>query len=332
MVFRKIPHKQEAFRIFEESDSLHPYSYLEYAEPIKGGHMNIQQLRYFTAVAQLQNISRAADFLHVSQSALSKQIANLESELGVTLFDRKGKKILLNHAGKRFSESCNTIIQELKTAEDDLRLLDSSADQRIRIGTEGITDDFLSCLNRFAEKYPKAEYVLNNRIEYSEHLNINDFDALICPDELRYEKLSGYPLFEEKYYFAVNARNSFAAESVFSPKLLTELPVIFMRGGAFSPEFPIRVCNALAFELNKVYFTDTRGTHHRFISQGIAAGFVPSSEADFYRSDKNIRLLHIMDSRFTRPMKICFLREKHLSELGIAFRRFVMEYYHLEEK
>ena len=141
--------------------------------------MNIQQLRYFTAVAQLQNMSRAADFLHVSQSALSKQIANLETELGVALFERRGKKILLNQAGQRFFESGNTILQELKAAEDDLRLLDSSRDQRIRIGTEGITDDFLDCLSRFAKKYPEAEFILNNRIEYAEHLNINDFDALI---------------------------------------------------------------------------------------------------------------------------------------------------------
>ncbi|MDO4733817.1 MAG: LysR family transcriptional regulator [Lachnospiraceae bacterium] len=293
--------------------------------------MNIQQLRYFTAVAQLQNMSRAADFLHVSQSALSKQIANLETELGVALFERIGKKILLNQAGQRFFESGNTILQELKAAEDDLRLLDSSRDQRIRIGTEGITDDFLDCLSRFAKKYPGAEFILNNRIEYAEHLNINDFDALICPDELRYEKLSGFPLFEEKYFFATNTKSPLSSESVFSPEMLKESPVIFMRGNAFSPEFPFRVCNTLAFQMGTVYFTDTRGTHHRFISQGIASGFVPTSESDFYRSDKNIRLLRIMDSRFTRSMKICFLREKHLSELGIEFRQFVMDYYQLEK-
>lgn len=293
--------------------------------------MNIQQLRFFTAVAQLQNMSRAADFLHVSQSALSKQISKLEAELGVPLFERKGKKIILNQAGRRFFESGNTILQELKAAEDDLRLLDSSMDQRIRIGTEGMTDDFLDCLARFAEFFPKAEYVLNNRIEYDEHLNINDFDALVCPDELRYEKLNGFPLFEEKYYFAVNVKSPLTKESVFSADMLKKLPVVFMRGDALSPEFPFQICNALAFEMDTVYFTDTRGTHHRFISKGIAAGFVPASEADFYRSDKNIRLLRIMDSRFVRPMKICFLREKHLSSLGVEFRKFVLDYYQLED-
>lgn len=291
--------------------------------------MNIQQLRYFTTVAQLQNMSRAADFLHVSQSALSKQIANLEAELGVSLFDRKGKKIILNRAGTRFFESGNTILQELNAAEDDIRLMDSSMDQRIRIGTEGITDDFLDCLLKFSERYPSAEYVLNNRIEYDEHLNINDFDALICPDELKYEKLSGYPLFEEKYFFAVNVKSPLSGESVFSAEMLEKQPVIFMRGNVLSPEFPFRICQALAFNMDTVYFTDTRGTHHRFISNGIAAGFVPASEADFYRSDKKIRLLRIMDSRFVRSMKICFLREKHLSDLGMEFRKFVMEYYHL---
>lgn len=294
--------------------------------------MNISQLRYFTTVAQLQNMSRAADFLHVSQSALSKQIASLEAELGVALFDRNGKKIVLNKAGKRFFESGNTILQELKAAEEDIRLFDSAADRRIRIGTESITEDFFDCLSQFSKQYPQAEYVLNNRIEYDEHLNINDFDALICPDELRYEKLSGYPIFDEKYYFAVHAKSAFAAESAFSANMLKACPVVFLRGDVLLPEFPFRICTALALPMDTVFFTDTRSSHQRLISKGTAVGFVPASQADFYRADKNIRLLRIMDTRFVRPMKICFLREKHLSELGVAFQKFVIDYYHLQEK
>ena len=59
--------------------------------------MNISQLRYFTTVAQLENVSKAADLLYLSQSSLSKNIAKLEEELGMPLFDRNGKKITLQN-------------------------------------------------------------------------------------------------------------------------------------------------------------------------------------------------------------------------------------------
>ena len=58
--------------------------------------MTITQLRYFMIAAQMENLSGAASALYISQSALSKNIASLEKELGMQLFDRRGKSL---HAG-----------------------------------------------------------------------------------------------------------------------------------------------------------------------------------------------------------------------------------------
>ena len=58
--------------------------------------MNLLQMEYFELVATYQSISRAAEELHVSQPALSNALAKLEDELGVRLFDRVGKKLVLN--------------------------------------------------------------------------------------------------------------------------------------------------------------------------------------------------------------------------------------------
>ena len=66
------------------------------------GIMNIQNLKYFAIVAKLENVSRAAELMHTSQSSISKNIFTLEEELGTKLFDRHGKKLVLNDAGKRF--------------------------------------------------------------------------------------------------------------------------------------------------------------------------------------------------------------------------------------
>ena len=150
------------------------------------------------------------------------------------------------------------------------------------------------------------------------------------PNTSRYEKLSGYHLFNEGYYFAVPAKGEFSGETTFVSRMLSRHPVVFLHGDETTPEFPYRICGAPGIHPKTVYFTDTREAHRKMIAEGIACGFVPKTEASAYRADKAIRLLHVLDPRFIRSMKICFLREKHLSERGRQFRASVLEFYHLE--
>ena len=77
--------------------------------------MNLLQLKYFQEVAKYQNITRTAEILHVSQPSLSTAIRHLEEELGIELFDRKGKSIVLNENGQNFlREITDTLKSGLK--------------------------------------------------------------------------------------------------------------------------------------------------------------------------------------------------------------------------
>lgn len=289
--------------------------------------MDLKQLRYFSTVAQLQNFSRASELLRISQSSLSKQIAKLEAEIGVLLFDRNGKNIQLNAAGMRFYEYCTKVLRESKTVEDDIRFIAQSEGICIRIGAAALPEAFWDCIASFHSLYPNTEYVLTNRIEDEEHLDINEYDVLICPDEYRFKKLNGDLQFTERYYFAFPAGDQYKTAHVFTDEMLTGRTLAFIRRHHQAPDFSFRVCSALAVDAISFFFTDTREAHRQMIASGMAAGFVPHSEIAAYQVEPRIRLLPVLNTRFHRPMKICFLRDKYLSDHARQFRTFVKDFY-----
>ena len=75
--------------------------------------MELNQLKYFSVVAELENMSVAAQRLHVSQPSLSMTIGRLEDDLGIPLFDRIGGKIRLNQIGKDLLQNTNQILQQI---------------------------------------------------------------------------------------------------------------------------------------------------------------------------------------------------------------------------
>ena len=82
--------------------------------------MDIHSLTYFKKVAELQHITRASEELHVAQPSLSRTISRLEKELGVQLFERSGKNIILNSYGEILLKHTNRILQELKDIEQEI--------------------------------------------------------------------------------------------------------------------------------------------------------------------------------------------------------------------
>lgn len=96
--------------------------------------LNFKHLRYFWAVAHSGNLTRAARQMHVSQSALSVQIKNLESWLGQTLFDRRGNSLVLTEAGKIALDHADTIFGVGDELVSSLRGRDVAAARVLRVG------------------------------------------------------------------------------------------------------------------------------------------------------------------------------------------------------
>ena len=86
-------------------------------------HMELRHLRYFVSVAEQGSVSKAAQQVHVSQPALSRQIRDLEAELGVQLFDRVGRGIELTAEGEDLLRHCRDVLAQAESVRERARAL-----------------------------------------------------------------------------------------------------------------------------------------------------------------------------------------------------------------
>lgn len=97
--------------------------------------MDIASLSAFIAVAETRSFSRAAEHLFMTQPAISKRIAALEQDLGVSLFDRLGRSIDLTEAGITLLPSARRIVADIATSREEVRSLNEAVAGRLRLGT-----------------------------------------------------------------------------------------------------------------------------------------------------------------------------------------------------
>ena len=97
--------------------------------------MELRHLRYFVAVAEMENVSRAAmQRLHVSQPSLSRQIRDLEDEMGVQLLERTAKSVRLTEAGRAFLDEARAILKHTDDAVGKVRAIAGKTETELHIG------------------------------------------------------------------------------------------------------------------------------------------------------------------------------------------------------
>lgn len=158
--------------------------------------MELRVLQYFLAVAREQSISKAAKYLHLSQPTLSRQIRDLEEELGKQLLIRGNRKITLTEEGMILRKRAEEIINLVHKTEKEIILSDDTVTGDVYIGT-GETEG-VRLLAQVAKKlqkvYPTIHYhiVSGDSMDIMEHLDkgLLDFAILLDPVDLsKYESI-----------------------------------------------------------------------------------------------------------------------------------------------
>ena len=139
--------------------------------------MELRHLRYFVAVAEHGGISHAAERLHIAQPAVSRQIRDLELELGFDLLLREGRRVVLTDAGSAFAERARAILQQTEQATEDARRIARGEAGTVRVGlleSASWAGHVPLTLNRFKRKHE------NIRLDIRPMSSVDQIDALLA--------------------------------------------------------------------------------------------------------------------------------------------------------
>lgn len=170
----------------------------------KCNFMDFRQLQYITTVAQYRNITKAADALFISQSALSHYIQKAEKELGIQLFDRSTTPLTLTLAGEHYIETARRILLENDQLMKVFRDITHHMTGTLRIGTsrERASHMIPRLLPQFSERYPGIEVTIltDSGYKLTEALREGRIDLVFLPVYGK-ESFSGIemqPLYQEE--------------------------------------------------------------------------------------------------------------------------------------
>lgn len=144
--------------------------------------MELRQLKYFLKAAELLNFTDAAKQMFITQSTLSQQIKQLETELNVLLFDRIGKKIFLTEAGNEFLPLAKQTVGDADLAMQRIRDLQGIRIGNLRIGiTYSLSFGLAPIILRFMKEYPniKLEVFYNTAYDLAQMLKNGDLDFVL---------------------------------------------------------------------------------------------------------------------------------------------------------
>lgn len=193
--------------------------------------MELIQMKYFLAVAREENISKAADFLYITQPSLTRQIQNMEKEVGQPLFIRGGKKMRLTEAGKLLRKRSEEILALYEKTESELMHPQGSVSGDVFIGggeSHGMKI-LLDIAGEMRAQYPdiKIHIFSGDIADVCERIDkgLIDFGLLIEPADLsKYENIR-LPA-SERWGLLMNKSHPLARKQSISPEDLRGVPLV----------------------------------------------------------------------------------------------------------
>ncbi|MCI2399038.1 LysR family transcriptional regulator [Aliiroseovarius subalbicans] len=197
-------------------------------------YLEFRHLRTIRAIHEAGGLARAADMLHITQSALSHQVKGLEAQVGLELFHRRTKPMKLSPAGLRLLRLAERILPEIAAVEEEFRALKSGRSGRMHIAIEchACFDWLLPVLDGFRHAWPEVDVDIRLRLAFDaiEALRREEVDFVVSSDPVDLPGVQFTPLFDYEPRFVAArghrlAGRSFVEAKDFADELLITYPV-----------------------------------------------------------------------------------------------------------
>src|SRR5690625_3031361 len=194
--------------------------------------MELRHIKYFLAVAEELNFSEAAKKLHITQPPLSRQIKELEKEVGAKLFHRTKHHVELTSAGKAFKKRAILIFDQIEQACVSARLSSTGTKGEFRIGFTGAVQDLIPTLREYRQRYPMVKLILNHMSTADQiaALNENRIDIALISSQINSELIQVAPLKKMNFVAAISEKHPLATkEKIFLRDLTDETFIMTLK-------------------------------------------------------------------------------------------------------
>lgn len=291
--------------------------------------MNIKNIRCLLHVAETENISRSARELFIAQPALSRLIADAEKELGYPLFDRVGKKIVLNRNGVIFARHARDILDSWDDLHKELDESNQKPDLSLTVGAEACSQLLPSILQLFRFQQPDAAIQVISA--YPLDFTKSDLDYLLKAASSS-EKAAFAPnevlLLQEEILLALPQEHPLNIEEEISYEDTLEYTYVLPSDST-----------SLGDTLSQ-YFTEnnlTRPPHSttvnnsflqcEFVAKGLGISLIPARSWNYVHGNRSLVLKKIKGWDLKRVIWLSFNPSRYQSGLAKAFKQFLIRYF-----
>jgi DNA-binding transcriptional LysR family regulator len=292
-------------------------------------NVTLRQIRAFAAVARLGRFGRAAEQLHVTQSALSMLIRQLEAELGLRLFDRHTRMLRLTDAGAEFLPVAEKTLADLAHAVAASREASALRRGRVSVATSTVLAATLLpwAARKFAAQHPGIAFALRDVAEQEIRARVKAGDVdlgvgtTIEPDP----DVDEVPLFEDSLTAVVGERHPLAERSTITWRELGEHPLIVLGRGSPIRALQDQALAAAGIAAAPAFEVSFSSTAISMVACGLGVAALPVN-ARQVSSRVKVQVRPLVRPALTRRVAIFRRRELSLSPAAAAFEVFLRDY------
>lgn len=291
--------------------------------------MELRQIQYFIEVAKREHVTDAALALHVAQSAVSRQIFNLEEELGVPLFIREGRNVKLTPIGKVFLDHMQ---QAMKVIDDAKRGIEEYLDPdqgTIRIGFPSSLASYMlpTAISSFRERHPQVKFQLKQgSYRYLIDGVVNgEFDmALIGPVPKQEKKVMGTTLFTDNIVALLPSDHRLAGRKSIKLAELRDDKFVLFPEEYILREIIVNACGQLGFQPMVSFEGEDIDAIKGLVAAGLGITLIPEITLVEQLPRSTVKIAHL-EPNVSRTVGVIIPRDRELLPTERLFFEFLKE-------